>query len=111
MPVVLLTTTGRITGKRRTTVLTAPVRDAERMVLVASYGGDDRHPTWFLNLREHPEVEVTVGGRTRSLRARVASSEEKARLWPDVVARYRGYREYQERTGRDIPLVILEPHR
>jgi deazaflavin-dependent oxidoreductase (nitroreductase family) len=109
MPVVLLTTTGRKSGKKRTTMLTAPVQEDERIVLVASYGGDPRHPTWFLNLRDHPDVEVTMGGRTRPMRARVASPEEKAELWPRVTAAYKGYAGYQRRTERDIPLVILEP--
>lgn len=109
MPVVLLTTTGRRSGGRRTTVLTSPVQDGDRVVLVASYGGDDRHPAWYLNLREHPEVELTMHGRSLSMRARVASDEEKAALWPRIVARYGGYERYQERTGRDIPLVVLEP--
>jgi len=109
MPVLILTTTGRKTGQRRTTVLTSPVQDGDTIVLVASYGGDDRHPTWFLNLRDHPEVEITMDGRTRRMRARVASPEEKAELWPRVVAAYRGYGQYQQRTARDIPLVICEP--
>jgi deazaflavin-dependent oxidoreductase (nitroreductase family) len=109
MPVLILTTTGRKTGKLRTTVLTSPVQEGENIVLVASYGGDDRHPTWFLNLRDKPEVEITMDGRTRPMRARVATPEEKAELWPRVVAAYRGYGQYQERTDRDIPLVICEP--
>jgi deazaflavin-dependent oxidoreductase (nitroreductase family) len=109
MPVVMLTTTGRKSGKRRTTMLTSPTQDGEGIVLVASYGGDDRHPAWFLNLRDNPEVEVTMRGQTRPMRARVASSEEKAELWPRVVAAYRGYGQYQQRTERDIPLVIVEP--
>jgi deazaflavin-dependent oxidoreductase (nitroreductase family) len=109
MPVLQLTTTGRKTGKRRTTMLTSPVQDADRIVIVASYGGDDRHPTWFLNLRDDPNVEVTMEGQTKTMRARVASSEEKAELWPRVVAAHRGYEQYQKRTNRDIPLVILEP--
>jgi deazaflavin-dependent oxidoreductase (nitroreductase family) len=108
MPVVMLTTTGRKSGKRRTTMLTSPVHDDERVVLVASYGGDDRHPTWFLNLRDQPEVELTMDGRTRPMRARVGTSAEKAELWPRVVEAYRGYGQYQKRTERDIPLVILE---
>jgi deazaflavin-dependent oxidoreductase (nitroreductase family) len=111
MPVVLLTTTGRRSGRRRTTVLTSPVQDDDRVVLVASYGGDDRHPAWFLNLRDQPEVELTMHGHTRPMCARVASAEEKAALWPQVVSRYRGYDRYQQRTGRDIPLVVLEPLR
>jgi deazaflavin-dependent oxidoreductase (nitroreductase family) len=109
MPVLILTTTGRKTGKRRTTMLTSPVQDGERVVLVASYGGDDRHPTWFLNLRDNPQVEITMDGKTRSMRARVASPEEKEQLWPRVVSAYRGYGQYQRRTDRDIPLVICEP--
>jgi deazaflavin-dependent oxidoreductase (nitroreductase family) len=85
------------------------VQDGESVVLVASYGGDDRHPQWFLNLRDNPEVEITMEGNTRQLRARVASPEEKATLWPRVVAAHRGYGQYQQRTDRDIPLVICEP--
>lgn len=109
MPVVELTTIGRKSGKRRSTMLTSPVQDGDSLVLVASYGGDDRHPTWFLNLRDNPKVDVTMRGQTRSMRARVASAEEKARLWPGVVAAYKGYAQYQTRTERDIPLVIVEP--
>jgi deazaflavin-dependent oxidoreductase (nitroreductase family) len=109
MPVVILATTGRKSGKRRETMLTSPVQDGDRIVLVASYGGDDRHPTWFLNLRDKPEVELTMGGKTRAMRARVATSNEKAELWPRVVEAYKGYAGYQKRTDRDIPLVIVEP--
>jgi deazaflavin-dependent oxidoreductase (nitroreductase family) len=109
MPVLQLTTTGRKSRKRRTTMLTSPVQDSDRIVIVASYGGDDRHPTWFLNLRDDPKVEVTMDGETKAMRARVASSEEKAELWPRVIAAHRGYEQYQKRTDRDIPLVILEP--
>jgi deazaflavin-dependent oxidoreductase (nitroreductase family) len=108
MPVLILTTTGRKTGKQRTTMLTSPVQDGDSVVLVASYGGDDRHPTWFLNLRDDPQVEITMEGRARRMRARVATPEEKAELWPRVVAAYRGYGQYQKRTERDIPLVICE---
>jgi deazaflavin-dependent oxidoreductase (nitroreductase family) len=109
MPVLILSTTGRKTGKRRTTMLTSPVQDGESVVLVASYGGDDRHPQWFLNLRDDPKVEITMHGQTRPMRARVATPEEKVELWPRVVAAHRGYGQYQTRTNRDIPLVICEP--
>lgn len=109
MPVVLLTTTGRRSGRPRQTMLTSPVQESDSVVLVASYGGDARHPAWFLNLRADPDVTVTMRGRTRPMRARIASSEEKERLWPDVTHAYRGYAAYQKRTDRDIPLVILEP--
>jgi deazaflavin-dependent oxidoreductase (nitroreductase family) len=109
MPVLQLTTTGRKSGKRRTTMLTSPVQDGATVVVVASYGGDDRHPTWFLNLRDDPKVEITMHGQTRPMQARIASPEERAELWPRVVAAHRGYAQYQERTDREIPLVILEP--
>ena len=109
MPVVMLTTRGRKSGKARTTMLTSPVQEGDSVALVASYGGDDRHPSWFLNLRDDPEVEITMDGRRRPMRARVASGEEKERLWPQVTAAYRGYASYQRRTSRDIPLVILDP--
>src|SRR3954447_21407289 len=109
MPVVILTTTGRKSGKRRETMLTTPVHDDGRVVLVASYGGDDRHPAWFLNLRDNPDVELEMEGEKRPMRARVASADEKAELWPQVTSAYKGYAQYQTRTDRDIPLVILEP--
>jgi deazaflavin-dependent oxidoreductase (nitroreductase family) len=109
MPVVILTTTGRKSGKQRDTVLTSPVLDDQRVVLVASYGGDDRHPAWYLNLRDNPEVELTLNGNKRAMKARTATADEKAELWPDVVKSYKGYAQYQKRTDRDIPLVILEP--
>lgn len=109
MPVVILTTTGRKSGKKRTTMLTTPIHDDEKVVLVASYGGDDRHPAWFLNLRDNPEVELELKGEKRPMRAHVASPDEKAALWPKVVGSYKGYASYQTKTERDIPLVILEP--
>ena len=109
MPVVILTTTGRKSGKQRTTMLTSPVHDDNRVVLVASYGGDDRHPAWFLNLRDNPDVELEMRGKKRPMKAHVASDDEKAQLWPEVVKAYKGYAQYQTKTERDIPLVILEP--
>jgi len=109
MPVVELHTVGRKSGLPRSTMLTAPVIDGDRVVLVASKGGDDRDPDWYRNLMAHPEVELTMGGRRRPMLARRASAAEKAELWPRVVAAYRGYGTYQGRTERDIPLVILEP--
>lgn len=109
MPVVILTTTGRKSGKERTTMLTAPLHDDDRVVLVASYGGDDRHPAWFLNLRDNPDVGLELRGKKRRMVARVADEKEKDALWPEVVAAYKGYADYQTKTDRDIPLVILEP--
>jgi deazaflavin-dependent oxidoreductase (nitroreductase family) len=109
MPALMLTTTGRKTGKKRQSMLTTPIHDDERIVIVASWGGDDRHPKWYLNLRENPDVEVVIDGKKRDMRARVATTEEKAELWPQVVGTYKGYGQYQTRTSREIPLVILAP--
>ena len=109
MPVVELHTVGRISGAPRSTMLTAPVIDGDRVVLVASKGGNDRDPDWYRNLLAHPEIELTMAGRRRAMCARPASAQEKAELWPRVVAAYKGYDGYQHRTQRDIPLVICEP--
>jgi deazaflavin-dependent oxidoreductase (nitroreductase family) len=109
MPVVELHTVGRKSGLPRSTMLTAPVIDGDRVVLVASKGGDDRDPDWYANLVAHPEVELTIGARRRPMLAHRASAAEKAELWPRVVAAYRGYGTYQDRTERDIPVVLLEP--
>jgi deazaflavin-dependent oxidoreductase (nitroreductase family) len=108
MPVVELHTVGRRTGLERVTMLTAPIADDSKVVLVASKGGDDRDPTWLLNLRANPEVQVTIRGDTRALRARIATADEKAAMWPQIVGAYRGYAGYQKRTTRDIPVVICE---
>jgi deazaflavin-dependent oxidoreductase (nitroreductase family) len=109
MPVVDLYTVGRRSGLPRATLLTAPLVENDSLVLVASKGGDDRAPDWYLNVVAHPDVEITLNGERRPFRARTASSEEKAELWPRVVARYRGYATYQARSRRDIPLVICDP--
>lgn len=109
MPTVELHTVGRKSDKPRTTMLTTPVRDGDRVVLVASKGGDDRHPDWYLNLVAQPDVELTIDGLTRPMRARTASQAERADLWPRIVAVYKGYESYQRRTGREIPVVICEP--
>lgn len=110
MVALQLHTTGRKSGQRRSTMLTAPVYEADRVVLVASKGGDDRHPDWYRNLVANPDVEVTpVNGTTRAMRARTASAAEKAELWPLITAAYKGYAGYQRSTDRDIPVVICEP--
>jgi deazaflavin-dependent oxidoreductase (nitroreductase family) len=90
-------------------MLTAPVHEGGRYVLVASNGGDDRHPFWYLNLLAQPDVELTIRGVTRPFRARTATDAEKAELWPRVVAAYSGYGAYQDKTERQIPVVICEP--
>jgi deazaflavin-dependent oxidoreductase (nitroreductase family) len=109
MPVVELHTIGRRSGKRRSVMLTAPIRDGDRIVLVASKGGDHRDPDWYRNLVAHPEVELTIDGRTVAMVARTATGEEKAELWPSIVEVYKGYAGYQSRTDRDIPVVICDP--
>jgi deazaflavin-dependent oxidoreductase (nitroreductase family) len=109
MPVLELTTTGRKSGQPHTVMLTSPVQDGDAIVIVASRGGDDHHPAWFLNLRDHPEVKVAFAGApTQSMHARVATPQERSTLWPRVTSRYQGYAGYQTKTDREIPLVILE---
>jgi deazaflavin-dependent oxidoreductase (nitroreductase family) len=109
MPGVELETIGRKSGEPRTTMLTSPVFDESRVILIASKGGDDRDPQWYRNLTANPDVRITMNGETRAMRARTASPDEKAALWPDIVAVYKGYDGYQQKAGRDIPVVICEP--
>ena len=110
MPVVELRTIGRKTGQRRTTMLTAPLHDETRVVLVASKGGDDRDPQWYGNLTAQSGCrDRDRGGQTRMLWARTASASEAADLWPQIVAAYKGYGGDQNRTERTIPIVICEP--
>ena len=107
-PVLLLTTIGRKSGARRTTPLIY-LADGESVALVASKGGMSHSPGWSHNLLANPDCEVTIGARTLAMRARRASADEKAALWPRLVAIYRDYDDYQARTTRDIPVLILTP--
>jgi len=110
MPVLELTTTGRKTGLPRRTMLTSPAREGDAIVVVASRGGDDTHPAWYLNLLANPEVEVVYRGEPRRrMRARVATPDERARLWPAIAAGPGPYDRYQHKTEREIPLVLLDP--
>lgn len=115
MPVLELTTTGRRSGRPHTVILTSPMQvagghDDSAFVVVASKGGDAHDPAWFHNLVATPNVTVRhKGAAARPMRARVATADERAALWPRVVAAYRGYADYQRRTSREIPLVLLEP--
>ena len=109
MPVVELTTVGRTSGRPRSVMLTAPVIDGDRVVLVASKYGDDRHPDWYHNLVAEPAAELTVKGQRRAVCTRTTSPDERADLWPRVIAVYPGYATYQRRTEREIPLVICDP--
>ena len=108
-PALLLTTTGRVSGDPVRTMLVAVHRDPDRLVVAASDGGAERHPQWYLNLGRCPRVEVLMDGRRRAMTARTAGPDERARLWPGVVAAAPAYGRYQARTSREIPLVVLEP--
>lgn len=106
--ILLLTTRGRATGREHTVPLLY-LRDGGSLVVIASYGGRDRHPEWYLNLLDEPAVTAQIGRKRRSLQARTASGEERERWWPRVVAAYSDYAVYQGRTDREIPVVMLEP--
>ena len=107
-PILLLHHTGRKSGSERVSPLIY-LADGDDLVVVGSKGGSHKHPAWFLNLREMPETTVEVGGERRRVKVRVASAQEREKLWPRVVEVYSDYANYQERTEREIPLVILSP--
>lgn len=108
MPVLLLTTVGRKTGKPRTTALTY-FPEGDTFAVVASNGGAPRHPNWFLNLRAVPKAAVQVGSRQARVRARLVEGRERDRLWARVTDDQPIYARYQARTSRLIPIVILDP--
>ena len=105
---LLLTTKGARSGIARTLPLVYG-RDGDNLILVASKGGSPRHPAWYVNLTAHPEVVVQVGSKNVWMKARTATKTEKPRLWKLMTTQYGGYDGYQERTDREIPIVILEP--
>ncbi|WNG92387.1 nitroreductase family deazaflavin-dependent oxidoreductase [Mycobacterium sp. ITM-2016-00318] len=107
-PAALVTTTGRKTGEPRTTP-TLYLRDGDRVILPASFGGRDANPGWYHNLQSNPKVHVQIRGEHRDLIARDATDEERKRLWPKLVRMYPPYRNYREATDRVIPLVVCEP--
>jgi F420H(2)-dependent quinone reductase len=107
-PMLLLDHLGAKSAKRRTSPLVYTV-DGENLVLVASKGGYPKHPGWFHNLLANPETTVQVGSHKKKVRAHVADTAERKRLWPMVLQTYGGYADYQQRTAREIPLVVLEP--
>ena len=106
-PVLLLSTTGRKTGKLRTWPLLYLV-EGDTHIVVASNSGSSEHPSWYLNLRSNPAVTIQLGSRRLSVEARTASPKEKALLWPKMTGLFSGYDTYQRRTRREIPVVILE---
>ncbi|WP_309240952.1 nitroreductase/quinone reductase family protein [Nocardia sp. BSTN01] len=110
MPTLTLTTVGRRSGRRHTVVLTVPIVDGERYLIVASRGGDAVSPAWYHNLCAEPRVEVSFRhGAARSMTARVLTPAEREVRWPQVVRAYPGYADYQKRTARRIPLIELSP--
>lgn len=108
LPIVLLTTTGRVSGQPRTVPLCS-LRDGESFVVIASYGGLDRSPSWWLNLQSDPHAIVQLGRSVQDVVAREALPDERARLWAEVTTRAPGYLAYERRTSRRIPVVLLEP--
>jgi deazaflavin-dependent oxidoreductase (nitroreductase family) len=108
VPVCLLTTTGRKSGRPRTVPLCF-LRDGDAVVLVASQGGLPTNPQWYYNVKANPEVQIEIGKRTSAYRARVADPQERARLWPELIDLYADYESYQSWTDREIPVVVCEP--
>ena len=106
--VVLLTTTGRKSGKQRTTPLFG-LADGENWTVIASQGGHHEHPHWYLNLRDNPDVTLQVGSESMRMRAETAEGAERERLWASMAEMYDGYDEYQKLTSRVIPVVVLKP--
>jgi len=106
MPVLLLTTTGRRSGRPRTTPLTY-FESGSDLVIVASNGGEDRPPAWWLNLRDDPRATVTIGTQTVQVTARAANDDEYAHLWPTITSTHAGYAAYARRTTRPIPVMLL----
>src|SRR5215472_4225455 len=104
MPVLLLTTTGRKSGKKRTVPL-GFLRDGSSYVIIASYGGLPRNPVWFLNLQDHPQATIQVKKRQMQVQAETANPEQKRELWARLAGVAPGYANYQKRTSREIPMV------
>lgn len=107
-PILLLVTVGAKSGQQRTTPLLYQ-HDNDRLIVIASNGGRDRHPGWYFNLRAHPEVTVYIGGQIKRYRAREAEDEERAALWRAAVDFFIGFELYERRTSRHIPVMVLTP--
>ncbi len=105
---LLLTTTGRVSGRPHTVPLLY-LTDGDRLVVIASWGGRPYHPEWYRNLLADSHAQVEIPGKRLRVTARTASPAERAAWWPRVVAAYDGYAEYQARTDRTIPVVFLDP--
>ncbi len=108
MPLLLLTTMGRKTGQQRVTPVMY-IRDGDNYVITASYAGQDKHPSWFVNLKANPQATIQVGKIANSVMAHQANPEEKKRLWAQLVEQAPFFEDYQKKTTRDIPMMILKP--
>ncbi|HWF55704.1 MAG TPA: nitroreductase family deazaflavin-dependent oxidoreductase [Solirubrobacteraceae bacterium] len=108
LPLLLLHHVGRKSGQTRVAPLLY-LQDGEDLVIVGSRGGSDAPPAWWLNLQAQPRATVEIRGARRDVVARQATPEEKARLWPELVRGYSHYDAYQQRTSREIPVIILSP--
>ena len=105
-PFMMLTTKGRKTGRSRATPVLY-LRDGPDLIVVASFGGNDMHPAWYLNLEQRPEAEILINGERRRVVARRVSPEEKKVIWPRLVKKHPNFAIYQQRTSREIPLLRL----
>ncbi len=110
MPVIKLTTVGRVSGKDRSVMLTSPIKSNGDICLVASKGGDDRHPEWYLNLLEDPRVTVEAPSGIRTMFATILEGDERESLWNQIVVDFPNYGAYQEKTNREIPIIVLKDH-
>ena len=110
MPVIKLTTVGRVSGKDRSVMLTSPIKLNGDICLVASKGGDDRHPEWYLNLLEDPRVTVEAPSGIRTMFATILEDSERESLWNQIVVDFPNYGAYQEKTNREIPIIVLKDH-
>src|SRR5438552_5464821 len=107
-PVLLLTTTGRKTGRRHSTPLVY-LEEGDEIIIIASNNGSDRDPQWWLNLKANPAAVIQVRNKRRKMHAEAAQGEERARLWATITSRYGQYKQYERRTSREIPVVKLIP--
>lgn len=108
MPILLLYSVGRKTGKKRTTPLMY-IRDDDRYVIIASNNGSDQHPAWFHNIKNANQVEIEVPGKRFKVTPTIATGAEKERLWPQLIEKAPFYDNYRKGTHRNIPMVLLQP--
>ncbi len=108
-PIVLLTTTGHKSGQQRTTPLLYLDVGDSTYAIVGSFAGADAPPAWAVNLLKTPRAQIQIGATTMKVNSTVASAQRKAELWPRLVALYPDYQVYQDRTTRDIPVILLAP--